>query len=122
MNSKEEFSKNILVLKFVEDEFNKNYPKETCPKWLNYDMFKENMIENLCDNLYDHIKNNAIDCIKNRSTLFTNWNCLFHIPIISEKTDLGDKFWNYFNELEIEIPKEIIRLVISDSEIVDAVL
>jgi hypothetical protein len=92
--------KEVTILDFVSKAFDNEYPINNCPKWVNYTMFRNDMISKLTKSLTDSATDSET----------TEWNSLMHVPFTSKSYDTGaDSNWHYFNQLEIEIPPGIIK-------------
>lgn len=58
-----DFKQNPSVIKFITSLIEDNFPRKNAPKWVNYDIFFEEifndcfdfMVENLCDKNYTYI-------------------------------------------------------------------
>lgn len=97
------------VIKFVTRTFDTEYPVGSCPKWVNYEMFRNDMIPKLTKSVIESITDDYDDDTDHSTTA---WNSLMHVPFYSRSYDPGqDCNWNNFYTLEIEIPEEVIKLV-----------
>ncbi len=119
--SKTDFCENKLVIDFVTDAFDEEYSQESCPVWINFDLFKTTMILDLSKDLYNTLCDCGVDMITNNLQCHTNWNRNMHIKYSSNSMNDTD-LWNKCSDYEIPVPKEILRLVYSDKELVDIML
>jgi hypothetical protein len=103
-NNKEIFCENPNVLEFLKDIFKAEYSKELAPKWVNFDMFEQEMIRKMSENLYESIM---------EASFTTTWNSMLHVPYISKSCDPESDFlWDYFDEFEVKIPDNIVKLAL----------
>ena len=105
------FCENPLVVKFVTDVFDKEYTEYNCPRWVNFRVFQEDMVNKLSKELYEWLKQEEKE-YNEKEPVKTNWSESLHIPFTSNRyTDYNLNSDYDYSDLEITIPKNIASLI-----------
>jgi hypothetical protein len=104
--SEKDFVENNEVIKYVEGILEKEYPKDSIPGWVNYDLFKEDLLENMLKELYFNL---GEKWEYDSNNTYTNWNCILHMGFVSQSLKHDDLF-DVCDRYETVVPKNIIKI------------